>query len=143
LLLRDDVVAAFRFDSCFDSTGGEDTEYSMRIRHAGNRMIWVNEAIVSEAIPPSRANARWLLRRARSDANRYTRGCLAINRGMRTVARRLVVACGGFLAGVGLLPLGLFGRQHSVRALQLISRSVGTVSALLGRNQIFYGPSHG
>jgi succinoglycan biosynthesis protein ExoM len=143
VLLRCDVLAAFRFDSRFDSTGGEDTEYSMRIRRAGYRMVWVNEAIVSECIPPGRASARWLLSRARSDANRYTRSCLAVDNGMRTIGRRLVVACGGFLAGLGLLPFGLLGRQHSVRALQLISRSVGTVSALLGRGQIFYGPSHG
>jgi glycosyltransferase involved in cell wall biosynthesis len=143
VLLRADIVAAFRFDGRFDSTGGEDTEYSMRIKHAGNRMVWVNEAIVSESIPPSRASARWLLSRARSDANRYTRGCLSVDSGLRTVGSRLAIACGGFLAGLSLLPLGLLGRQHSVRALQLMSRSVGTVSALLGREQIFYGPSHG
>ena len=143
VLLRADIVSAFRFDSRFDATGGEDTEYSMRIKRAGNRMVWVNEAIVSECIPPSRASARWLLSRAHSDANRYTRGCLSLDNGIRTVGRRLVVACGGFLAGLGLLPLGLLGRQHAVRALQLISRSVGTISALLGREQIFYGTSHG
>jgi succinoglycan biosynthesis protein ExoM len=143
VLLRREIVGTFRFDSRFDFTGGEDTEYFMRIKRAGAKMVWMNEAIVYECVPPGRANARWLLSRARSDANRYTRSCLSFDRGVRTTGRRFVVACGGFLAGLGTLPLGLLGRQHAVRGLQLMSRAIGTVSALLGREQAFYGPNHG
>jgi succinoglycan biosynthesis protein ExoM len=142
VLLGANIVAAFRFDPRFDATGGEDTEFFMRIRRAGKLFVWVNEAVVYECIPPARANVRWLLSRARSDANRYTRSFLSFDNGSRAVGHRFLVACGGFLAGLAMLPLGLLGWHHSVRGLQLMSRSVGTISALVGREQVFYGTTN-
>ncbi|HEY0758396.1 MAG TPA: glycosyltransferase family 2 protein [Acidisarcina sp.] len=141
VLLRGKVAASFRFDGRFDATGGEDTEFFMRIKRAGYRMVWANEALVSECIPPSRANAAWLLSRARSDANRYTRSCLSLDSSVSTVIGRLVIASGGFLAGMALLPFGIFGRQYAVRALQYMWRAAGTISALRGGRQIYYEAS--
>ena len=142
VLLRSDIVTAFRFSNRFDATGGEDTEYFMRIQRAGHRMIWVNEAVVSESIPPSRANARWLLNRAHSDANRYTHSCLSFDSGPRTVIPRLITAIGGALAGVALLPLSVLGRRYAIRALRLISRAAGTLSALRGESESYYTLKH-
>jgi glycosyltransferase involved in cell wall biosynthesis len=138
VLLRGSIATSFRFDRRFD-TGGEDTEFFMRIGRAGYKMIWVDDACVSECIPETRANMRWLLNRARGDASRYTRGCLSVNPGLKTASLRLLTACGGFLAGLILLPRSLFGRHYAVRALQLICRSIGTISALCGDQQSISG----
>lgn len=138
VLLSAPVIRAFRFDSRFDATGGEDTEFFMRITRAGHNIVWVEEAVVTEHIPAERANLRWLLNRARSDANRYTRSCLSFDRGPRTILRRLATACGGFLLGVAYLPGVIWGHHHAVRGLQLIYRSIGTLTALRGQAQIYY-----
>ena len=143
VLLRGNIVKHFRFDPRFNATGGEDTEFFMRIQRAGRRVVWAREAVVTETIPAERATLRWLLHRARSDANRHTRSCLSFDRGPQTVVRRLFKAVAGFLTGLALLPLGIAGRHHAVRGLQLIFRSIGTISALGGRTDIYYGPSHG
>ncbi len=143
VLLRGAIAQAFRFDSRFNATGGEDTEFFMRITRAGHRIVWVQDATVTEHIPAERANLGWLVNRARSDANRYTRSCLSFDHGPLTKLNRFVTACGGFLTGVLLLPLLVLGRHHMVRGLQLIFRSVGTISALRGQNDIYYRSSHG
>lgn len=141
VLLRGSIAASFRFDSRFDSTGGEDTEFFMRVEKAGYRMIWVDDAVVSECVPEARANLRWLLNRARWDANRYTRGCLSVTPGLKTGSLRFMTACGGLLSGLILFPRALFGRHHAVRAMQLIFRSIGTFSALCGHKQSYHaGP---
>ena len=143
VLLRADIVREFRFDPRFDSTGGEDTDFFLRIRNAGHRLIWARDAVVTEKVPVSRANLRWLLQRARSDANRYTRACLYSAPGPATVARRFLVACAGFCNGLARLLLLPFGRHYAVRGLQLISRAAGTLSGLSGRRDLYYGPKNG
>ncbi|WP_396272520.1 glycosyltransferase family 2 protein [Granulicella arctica] len=142
VLLSSSIVQIFRFDSRFDQTGGEDTEYFMRVAHNGHRIVWVQEAVVTEAIPQERTNLRWLLSRARSDANRYTRSCLSFDRGPRTIALRLFTASGGFLKGALLLPCVVFGRHCAARGLQLISRSIGTLAALRGQAHVYYRPAN-
>ena len=143
VLLRADIVRNFRFDPRFDATGGEDTDFFLRIRNAGHRLVWARDAVVTEKVPVSRANLRWLLQRARSDANRYTRACLYSAPGPLTVARRFLVACAGLLNGSARLLLLPFGRHYAVRGLQLISRAAGTLSGLSGRRDLYYGPQNG
>jgi GT2 family glycosyltransferase len=138
-LLSNTIVREFRFDRAFDSTGGEDTEFFLRVGKAGYRMVWVEEARVSEAVPSSRANLKWLLQRAWSDANRFTLGVLATEPGLHTRVRRAITACGGMLTGIALLPCACVGVHHGVRGLQLVSRSCGTLSALRGQRRSYYG----
>jgi len=143
VLLSRLVFTNFRFDSRFDITGGEDTEFFMRVRKVGHRIIWCNEAHVSECVPVSRATWRWIVNRARIEASRYTRSCLSQDSSAKTILSRLLRACAGFLAGLILLPRSILGRHHGVRALQLMSRSVGTVTAIHGRKHVYYESIHG
>ena len=137
-LLTSKVAEAFRFDRRFDQTGGEDTEFFLRVRRAGHRIVWSNEARVVESIPNTRANTRWILKRAWSDANRYTLGMLVVEKGTLVSLRRFAVACGGFLAGCLMLPRFLLGWHHGVRGLQLMCRAAGTFSALVGQTNSYY-----
>ncbi len=141
VLMRGAIARSFRFDPRFDATGGEDTEFFLRIRKAGHGMVWVQEAAVREVVPPERANLPWILSRARSDANRYTRSCLSLDRSARTVLRRASVALGGLLTGSFLIVTGILRQARAVRGLQLIARSCGTLSALLGQTQVYYKPA--
>lgn len=138
VLIRGPLLRIFRFDSRFDATGGEDTDFFMRIARSGHSIVWSQDAVVTEHIPAERTNLRWLMQRARSDANRFTRSCLLVDRGPHTQLRRFGVACAGFLTGVAMLPAGIVGRHYTARGLQLISRSIGTITALRGRAQVYY-----
>lgn len=132
-LVRTAVTRGVQFDRRFDRTSGEDTHFFMRLRRAGIRMIWTKEAEVYEAVPPHRATAQWLLRRARWEANTYTRCCLCLNPGITTVAVRSLKAAAAFATGVALLPTAAAGRYRTLHALHWIYRAAGTMDALRGK----------
>ena len=48
-------------------TGGGDAEYFYRLHRKGKKLIWCNEALVTEELPGNRATIKWfLLRRFRN-----------------------------------------------------------------------------
>ncbi|WP_238421081.1 glycosyltransferase family 2 protein [Gordonia sp. 'Campus'] len=53
-----------RFDTSFSETGGSDWDFFWGLRLSGALIVYCNEAIVSEDVPASRLNARWLIRRS-------------------------------------------------------------------------------
>ena len=141
VLLRSALVNKYKFDSRFDATGGEDTHFFMRMRRDGLRLVWCQEAEVIETVPADRAKVKWILHRAQSDANRYTRCCLDLDPGFATRVKRLGKALLGFSAGLLLVPAGLLGRKYALRGLQWIYRSLGTCAALWGAQTIYYAPA--
>lgn len=138
VMFRGILGALFQFDNRFDTTGGEDTHFFMRMRNAGCSIAWASDAIVREHIPADRANAPWLLKRARSEANRYTRCCLDLKPGVRTRAVRSAKALMGLAAGLVLLPAAMFGEGERVRALRWMNRAAGTFAGLRGDANVYY-----
>lgn len=143
VLLHAPVFRHFRFDPRFNQTGGEDTDFFLRVHAAGLLMVWAAEARVATWVPKDRANARWLISRAYSDASRYTHARLLLSSGsIGTRAVRVLRALGGAVAGAALLVRAPFGKRYSVQALRLMARSAGTFSALVGMRQHYYGAAH-
>ena len=133
------VARLFRFDADFNTTGGEDTDYFLRVARQGFPMVWCDEAKVIEKVPVERANLRWILQRAYSDANRFTRSTVRLNRSAKVPLQRFCVGVGGFVTGCALIPAGIFGLHHSARGLQLIARAAGTFAGLSGLSLSYYG----
>lgn len=52
-----------RFDERLSDVGGEDTVLFSAARRAGIPLLYCHEAVVTEVIPPTRANLRWLSQR--------------------------------------------------------------------------------
>jgi len=52
-----------RFEPVLGLSGGEDSEFFLRLHQRGYRMVWCDEACVREWTPPSRTNVPWLLTR--------------------------------------------------------------------------------
>lgn len=48
-LIRRNVLTRFRFDDRFDTTGGEDTDFFLRVCSAGHTATWCQEAVVHES----------------------------------------------------------------------------------------------
>ena len=61
------------FDNRFALTGGEDTDFFMRVHRAGNRIVWAADAIVTETVPPSRTTVGWVLRRGYREWGSHSR----------------------------------------------------------------------
>ncbi|CAN5126469.1 glycosyltransferase family 2 protein [soil metagenome] len=62
-----------RFDPAYGLTGGEDTEFFYRMFCAGHRMIWCDEALVTEPVLPSRLTLSWIRRRGFRGGQTYQR----------------------------------------------------------------------
>lgn len=142
VMMRPSVFRNFRFDKSFNASGGEDTHFFLRVHGAGLRMVWADDACIGTWVPPERANARWIIGRAYSDASRYTHARLSLDSGPGTRASRLLRAGAGAATGSLMLLAAPFGRRYSVRALRQLARSVGTMAALCGRRERYYGASH-
>ena len=50
----------YRFDLVFGKSGGEDTDFFHRIANAGGKLVFDNNAVVSEVVEPHRLNMEYL-----------------------------------------------------------------------------------
>ena len=125
------------FDPAYGLTGGEDGDLLMRLAGQGARLVWCDEAHVTEPVADSRMRASWILNRAlrggQDFAIHYRAGKLNSRPG---IARTLVFysrAVAQMLAA-GLLALLLWplGRHHAVRWLARAYANYGKLSILWG-----------
>jgi GT2 family glycosyltransferase len=124
--------------------GGDDTHFFMRARMNGHRIVWADDAWVTEAVPPSRVRVRWLLQREYRRGNTLSMCLLDLD---DTPWRRFRRAVHGLLRigeGVVLLvPAVVRGRAQQVRALQHITFGSGLLTGLFGVKYLEYRNIHG
>ncbi len=79
VLLRAHRVLAYAspFDPAYGLTGGEDGDLLARIAADGGRIVWCDEAIVTEPVETARLSLHWLLRRALRGGQDFARHTLA------------------------------------------------------------------
>ena len=66
VLIAAPVIAAAGpapFAEAFALNGGDDTHFFMRANDQGFSIVWADDAVVHETVPPTRLSARWLLMR--------------------------------------------------------------------------------
>lgn len=124
------LLTSPRFSEEFSLTGGSDTELFYRLRQAGARMIWCDEAIVYEDVPAERANLRWIFRRGIREGN--VSGRLRL----RSVSKgRLFldgIARTGYGFATGLLLL-LAGRGLNKKSFAYFTRGLGWMGVCMNR----------
>lgn len=114
-LLRADWYAnhkdKLQFDPRFRFTGGSDTDFFYALTDIGGRIIWVDDAVVSEVVPEARLTTDWQLQRAR-----------------RTAANSAMIACKrkGLIYALGRYGLKSLGR--ALRGLMTLAMSKFIVS---------------
>ncbi len=113
-----------RFDEQLREVGGEDTVFFSAARRAGIPLLYCQEAVVTEVVPPSRANLRWLSQRKFRVGLMLGGGVLADK--PRNLLRSLAY---GLRALVGLLPLLWWllrrRRERAVRQWLTVCRDAG------------------
>lgn len=132
------------FDPDFGMSGGSDTHLFAQLRAAGLRIVWSDRAVVHEAIPPSRVDVRWLIRReyrrgqtvSRSLRRRDGRLWRHLRRGVRGVLEMLA---GAAEAIVGVVA----GKHFRVRGGQRVALGAGMITGLFDLRYDEYRTIHG
>jgi GT2 family glycosyltransferase len=120
------------FDLRFNFLGGGDTDFFVRCRQAGFRFHWVAEAVITETVPKSRTNPRWLAMRGLRIG--------AINYHIQRKATRTVWAKARLVAKMlAMLPLSLLRASQlvltehkAVIAMHPMTVAVGSALAAVG-----------
>jgi GT2 family glycosyltransferase len=120
------------FDLKFNFLGGGDTDFFVRCRKAGMQFHWAADAVITETVPRSRTNPRWLVVRGLRIG--------AINYHIEVKAARTLWSRARLLAKMlAMLPLSLIraGRlvvtEHTALiALHPMTVAVGSALAAIG-----------
>jgi succinoglycan biosynthesis protein ExoM len=121
------------FDERYAIKGSEDTHLFMRLHKAGNKIVWANEAVVTEWIPKSRTNLKWILERAYWGWSSYS----LFERDLYPSTKLQLIR---FFKGVALMIVGIIlmipailrGKFALAQALLNLYRGAGTFAGLLG-----------
>lgn len=62
-----------RFDPAYGLSGGEDADFFYRLHCAGKRMVWCDEAVVTEHVPTNRLTPTWVRQRGFRSGQSYAR----------------------------------------------------------------------
>lgn len=133
-----------RFDERFGLTGGSDTLFTRQLHAAGGRMVWNDEAVVTDVVPPQRVTRRWVLQRAFRSGNSWATTSVAIARSPLARARtRLSLVAQGtprVLAGAGAVGLGSVAGRLALRArgTRTVARGAGMISGAFGVAYVEY-----
>jgi glycosyltransferase involved in cell wall biosynthesis len=128
----------------FRLSGGSDTHLFERMERAGVRFVWVDDAIVDDFVPSTRANVRWLLCRAFRVGN--TRSLILIAKGASPIrrARRVVgTFCFGTIDCCKTLPSLRTGRPGLMKLGQAVANAAGQISGGIGFTYQEYKRVHG
>jgi succinoglycan biosynthesis protein ExoM len=111
------------FDPRFGKTGGEDTDFFLRMIRQGKRFIWCDEAPVWELVPPERLKRGYFIKRALLRGFYHSRGKSAIS----------VTALKSFAAVLlysAALPFCLMAGQHVF--MNYLIRNCDHIGKLMG-----------
>lgn len=133
--VRVKAVAGARFAERFNFTGGEDTDFFLRLVKAGNNIVAVPSAVVVEQVPRSRQTYSWLFRRGYRASATWTVIERELSPRFTRVPMRLASALRDILVAVGLLAASTRPSRRSRSlpvAVQRTAKAVGSIGGLLG-----------
>ena len=132
------------FDERFRLSGGSDLHLFSRMHGAGHRFAWVDEAVVEETVPATRATLGWLVRRTYRYGTTSSLTLVAEGASPLRRARRLT---GAFVfTAMGLVrQLRRAGstRVTAVRLLLQLAYGAGLVTGVFGVQYPEYRRVHG
>jgi glycosyltransferase involved in cell wall biosynthesis len=134
------------FDHAFGLTGGSDTVFTRQLSALGGRIVWCDEALVYDAVPPERSTRAWVRARASRLGNADSRASIYL----APPRRRLLVRLGGTARGAVRVAVGgarvVYGTAagsatHHARGTRTLLRGVGMVRGSWGHVVHEYGRS--
>jgi glycosyltransferase involved in cell wall biosynthesis len=132
------------FDHRFALTGGEDTHLFMRLQQRGERIVWCDEAVVTETVPASRATAGWLVRRSWRGGVMYVVCERAVSPGVGTAVNRFARGCFRIVRGLVRLPAIVAGRRITAwHGVLLLVNGIAVLAGLANVRYREYSRPHG
>jgi succinoglycan biosynthesis protein ExoM len=146
LLIRRAVLEEMQapwFDPAFALSGGEDRDFFVRLKRAGKRFAWVDEARAHGDVPETRANLSWLLRRAYSVGNSDMLVLLKHRPGPFRLVIELLKIMASLLLSPPAAVILAASPNHRAIPLQKLFRAAGKLSAMAGARYNEYAVIHG
>jgi len=131
------------FDPAFGLTGGEDLDFFVRLKRAGYRFAWANEAVAFGRETASRRGLGWTVRRAYSNGNSDMRVLLKYRQGLKPLALESLKILGALLLSPLLAIILALSPNHRGRPLVMFSRAAGKLTAMMGMRYNEYALVHG
>jgi succinoglycan biosynthesis protein ExoM len=129
------------FDERLALTGGEDVHFFMRLREAGYKFVWADEAAVTEWIPQSRTSIGSILLRGYYGWSVQSMCERELNPSVLGI--RAIKGISLIVKGLCLVAPSLFLGQHAlVTALLNIYRGVGSLAGIAGVRYQAYKVTH-
>lgn len=124
--------------------GGEDTHFFLRVARAGHRIVWADEAVAWEWVPPSRVRLPWLLRRAFRRGNTWALLERDLDPSLRVLGMRVLRGGGRIARGAVLMPVSLVRGRHAIaETLRGICFGAGSLAGVAGYRYDEYRTTHG
>jgi hypothetical protein len=122
-----------QFEQSMGLCGGEDKLFFTSARRNGARMVWCNEAVVEENVPPERSTLLWLLRRAFRIGVAAHKCARHLDGSSSASVQSLWLGFTRIGAGLISLPVVVaFGQHRSVMALSRIAFGAGCILGVGG-----------
>lgn len=122
------------FDNAFRFTGSSDLHFFQRVKRAGFRIVWVDDAVVEEDVPVERVSLKWLARRAFRSGAGDTISRQLISPGWKSRALSGALGLARFGNGILLLIAGIVSPSHRIKGFRRVCSGIGTFAGLLGMN---------
>jgi succinoglycan biosynthesis protein ExoM len=124
------------FDPAYGLSTGEDADLLIRLARKGARIIWCDEAIVTEPVEAKRLSLRWLLQRALSGGQEFARKTVTNQYGPITWAGRTglllrAIAQLGTATALAIVTWPM-GRHHAAHYLIKACANAGKISVFSG-----------
>lgn len=126
------------FDDRFGLSGGSDTLFSRSIVARGGRMLWCDEAVVTDEVPASRVTREWVLQRAYRSGNSWSRTSLVLeSTPLGRVRARIPLVARGSIRFLGGTAQHLLGRttgslKHDAKGRRTAKRGAGMLAGAFG-----------
>ena len=142
LFARTNIFCKVKFCEQFALSGADDTHLFMQIDQAGFKVVWSNDALVTEWMPASRTTVHWLLQRAFRGGNGFALCEIAINPSIQVKIVRGMKGIVHLIRGLGLTVLSLGQKVKLIQSLQTIFLGAGMIVGVLGKQYDEYKTIH-
>lgn len=132
LFAKSKIFREISFDERFRFSGAEDTFLFMEVFEKGYKVVWADKALVTEWLPSSRTNPKWLCERAYSKGNRFALCELTQH---SSVFLQIVRASKGLVhttRGCLMVLLSLGRRLSFIKGMQSIFLGIGMITGSIG-----------
>ena len=106
------------------------------------KVVWSNDALVTEWMPASRTTVHWLLQRAFRGGNGFALCEIAINPSIQVKIVRGMKGIVHLIRGLGLTVLSLGRKVKLIQSLQTIFLGAGMIVGVLGKQYDEYKTIH-